>query len=189
MLACFVALIVVPLPLAVEVALIAALYGVIFALDRWAGRLLSRWSRGAVSEEKVGALLDAVEGWHVLHDVDLGRGNVDHLVVGPGGIFAIETKSWQGYFDSDRFGALWWRQAYRQAKTVERAIERSVHPIVVVCGARTKHAVTRRRGVTVLSERLIAGHLQHKPALHDADEVAAMFAHAEAALARSPRTR
>jgi len=180
---------VVSLPFAVKLGMIATLFGVISAVDRWGLPLVGRWSRGAVSEEKVGALLDAVEGWHVLHDVDLGRGNVDHLVVGPGGIFAIETKSWRGYFDPDRFDWGWWRQAYRQATTVERMIERRVQPIVVVCGAHTKHAVTRRRGVTVLPERLIAGHLERKPTLHDAGEVAAMLAHAEAALACSPRTR
>jgi len=184
-----VAVVLVPLPFAAKLALIAALYGVIFAVDRWGGRRLDRRVRGASSEEKVGALLDVVEGWHVLHDVDLGRGNVDHLVVGPGGIFAIETKSWRGYFDPDRFDWGWWRQAYRQAKTVERMIERRVQPIVVVCGAHTKHAVTGRRGVTVLPERLIAGHLERKPTFHDAGEVAAMLAHTEAALACVPRSR
>lgn len=87
-----------------------------------------------------------------------------------------------------RFGEGWWRQAYRQAKTVERMIERRVDPIVVVCGARTKHAVTSRKGVTVVAERLIAGHLERKPPLHDADEVAAMLVHAQTALrARRPR--
>lgn len=36
------------------------------------------------------------EGFHVFHDWDSGRGNVDHFVVGPQGVFAIETKAWEG---------------------------------------------------------------------------------------------
>jgi hypothetical protein len=38
------------------------------------------------------------EGYRVLHDVDLGRGNADHVLVGPTGVFVIETKDWGGRF-------------------------------------------------------------------------------------------
>lgn len=33
------------------------------------------------------------EGCHVYHDLDGRYGNIDHLVVGPGGVFAVETKA------------------------------------------------------------------------------------------------
>ena len=35
-------------------------------------------------------------GWRVIHDASLGSGNVDHILIGPPGIFTIETKSHPG---------------------------------------------------------------------------------------------
>ncbi len=39
-------------------------------------------------------LLDA--GWHAVHNVDTGRGNRDHVVVGPGGVFLLDSKKLGG---------------------------------------------------------------------------------------------
>ncbi|WP_158616601.1 nuclease-related domain-containing protein [Corallococcus sp. CA054B] len=54
------------------------------------------WGRGADGEEHVGALLAKLvpHGWAVEHDVKIGRrgANVDHLVIGPPGVYLIETK-------------------------------------------------------------------------------------------------
>jgi hypothetical protein len=50
---------------------------------------------GMKGEKVVGQLLDAHNGadWHVFHDIP-GRGfNVDHVLVSPQGIYAIETKT------------------------------------------------------------------------------------------------
>ena len=43
----------------------------------------------------MGRLLDGLSerGWHVVHDASMGRGNVDHILIGPGGVFTVETKS------------------------------------------------------------------------------------------------
>jgi hypothetical protein len=35
----------------------------------------------------------------VRHDIDLGRGVLDHLVVGPSGVYAIERSAWPGRFE------------------------------------------------------------------------------------------
>lgn len=32
------------------------------------------------------------EGWHLAHNIDTGRGNRDHVVVGPGGVFLLDSK-------------------------------------------------------------------------------------------------
>ena len=32
----------------------------------------------------------------MIHDASLGRGNVDHILIGPAGVFTIETKSHPG---------------------------------------------------------------------------------------------
>ncbi len=58
------------------------------------------WRLGADGEERVGALLEQLRphGWHVEHDVRVGsRGaNLDHLVIGPPGVFVLHTKAVSG---------------------------------------------------------------------------------------------
>ena len=57
------------------------------------------WRRGASGERVVGWLLDRLpDGWHVFHDIPVGtRGaNIDHVVVGPAGVFTINTKNLRG---------------------------------------------------------------------------------------------
>jgi hypothetical protein len=55
------------------------------------------WRKGAVGEYEVGAELERLsDNYFVFNDVDTGRGNIDHIVVGPTGFFAIETKDWKG---------------------------------------------------------------------------------------------
>lgn len=58
---------------------------------------LSNWRKGATGEELVGATLDQLDDqFRVINDESTGRGNIDHIVIGPTGIFAIETKAWTG---------------------------------------------------------------------------------------------
>ncbi|WP_348788435.1 nuclease-related domain-containing protein [Leifsonia sp. NPDC080035] len=57
------------------------------------------WYRGALGEIAVGALLQELgPEWFVRHSVPIGAGtkDVDHLVIGPGGVFAINTKHHAG---------------------------------------------------------------------------------------------
>lgn len=53
--------------------------------------------RGARGEIKVSEKLkDLPDGYNVLHDIAFQGFNVDHIVIGPTGIFVIETKSHHG---------------------------------------------------------------------------------------------
>jgi hypothetical protein len=57
------------------------------------------WRRSADAEHGSGEWLGRLpEGWFVFHDVPLGeRGTtVDHLAIGPGGVFTIDTKDLSG---------------------------------------------------------------------------------------------
>ncbi|MGZ8586050.1 MAG: nuclease-related domain-containing protein, partial [Actinomycetota bacterium] len=57
------------------------------------------WRKGAFGERLNGWLLDRLPtGWHVFHDVSIGQrgANVDHVVVGPGGVFTVNTKYVKG---------------------------------------------------------------------------------------------
>ncbi len=53
--------------------------------------------KGARGEESVAFLLAALpRGYHVFHDFCCDGTCIDHVVVGPSGLFAIETKCWAG---------------------------------------------------------------------------------------------
>jgi hypothetical protein len=66
--------------------------------EKVTNRIDAGWGDGARGEIQVGRELERLyrEGFYVFHDWDSGQGNVDHFVVGPQGIFAVETKSWRG---------------------------------------------------------------------------------------------
>lgn len=57
--------------------------------------------KGNEGEMVVGERLDVLDGagWHVLHDRRKSMSspaNIDHVVVGPSGVFVIDTKNWSG---------------------------------------------------------------------------------------------
>lgn len=59
------------------------------------------WQRGADGERATGEALDALpqQYWTVLHDVawpGRPRANIDHVAVGPPGVFVIDAKNWSG---------------------------------------------------------------------------------------------
>ena len=60
-------------------------------------RHVERFFKGARGEERVaGILKDLPEAYHVFNDFLAGGLHVDHVVVGPAGVFAVETKYWKG---------------------------------------------------------------------------------------------
>lgn len=74
--------------------------------------------------------------WTVFHDVPLRFGNIDHVIVGPGRTYAVETK-WTASVGRYLDGAI--AQASRQAKALstllrEQGVMRDVLPILVVWG-------------------------------------------------------
>jgi hypothetical protein len=137
-------------------------------------RALTWRVQGAVGEERVGAILEdlRVEGWSAVHDVATGRGNVDHIVVGPCGLFTVETKSRRGRLDVGRIDERWLKQAYAQRKHIERAAGRRAECLLVFSDAYLSSAVSRQRGVVVLPARLLAGYLGRQRAVYSVREVA-----------------
>ena len=63
-------------------------------------RSAALWEQGAEGEVAVARALEAMpEGWVVLHDLawpGRQRANLDHVVVGPGGVFVVDAKNWSG---------------------------------------------------------------------------------------------
>ena len=84
------------LPLVGGTILVCSLLGVIWSLMVGLKRVESFY-KGARGEEKVSEILKSLpDAYHVFNDFTVGRNHVDHVVAGPGGVFAIETKFWNG---------------------------------------------------------------------------------------------
>lgn len=56
----------------------------------------ANWRLGVEGERSSAAQLEKLRelGWTAVHDRKLERANVDHVLVGPGGVFAIDSKRW-----------------------------------------------------------------------------------------------
>ena len=57
-------------------------------------RTLRNYDLGLIGERHIAEKLDALRenGYHIIHDIPCGRMNIDHVLIGPAGIFTIETK-------------------------------------------------------------------------------------------------
>ena len=73
---------------------------------------ITAWQTGAQGELRTGRLLEPLEGegFRILHDrrIPGSRANIDHVVIGPPGIYVVETKSLGGSLqirDNDVFVA------------------------------------------------------------------------------------
>jgi hypothetical protein len=63
--------------------------------------------RGAAGEIAVGFILDGFpDDYCVINDLTTPLGNLDHVVVGPTGVFVIDTKNWRGVVSADGKGEL-----------------------------------------------------------------------------------
>jgi hypothetical protein len=141
----------------VEAVVIAA----VLVIDAKATPLIDRWRRGAAGEERVGLVLDGLResGWLALHDVQLGHGNIDHVLIGPAGIYTIETKSHRGRITAKKIDAWMLKQAYAEAKLIERVTGLRTEPLLVFSDAYLVPAVSHRDGVVILPARMLRRYL------------------------------
>ena len=66
-------------------------------------RRVESYFKGARGEERVAGILESLsDAWHVFHDFAVGRYHVDHVLVGPTGVYAVETKNWRGRVTVER---------------------------------------------------------------------------------------
>ncbi|MDQ1249698.1 MAG: hypothetical protein QG597_4074 [Actinomycetota bacterium] len=156
------------------------------------------WTRAAEGEEFVGAVLTGLQpaGWQVLHGVPLdGEGAaIDHLLIGPGGVFSLDTKAragahiWVGSraikVDGEEKEYLWIaRQQARHATKVLRfatGLPIEVRPVLVFVGGpeAALERVGQPREVLVLNEFELLGTFAGAPRIYDPPQVAAIFASA-----------
>lgn len=95
------------------------------AVSRWEKKHGKR-EKGARGEISAGKELERlhVEGFHVFHDYKPeASGNVDHFLVGEGGVFIVETKSWSGEISSDGYNIFVNGASYRKSPIKQAAAE------------------------------------------------------------------
>jgi hypothetical protein len=160
------------------------------------GRLpdsVSAWRRGALGERSTARLLAPLErhGFTVFHDLSLpsGRVNIDHLVIGPTGIWAIDSKAWRNRTVVDKDGRLWrgrrpadtavrvaWWEAEQVANLFEATgLDVGVSPVLVIHGTplRALEAVAGQ-GVRVVAPDYLAAVVSRPPGTIYPEEAAAL---------------
>jgi hypothetical protein len=146
------------------------------------------WRRGALGERRTARLLSQLErhGWAVLHDLAIpgSRANLDHLVIGPGGVFVIDSRQYRGRLQLDPTGRLW-HGRYPLAptlRTVDFEADQAaqvlpdpgvaVVPIVAVHGAQVPWGKVVMQGVPVVSARRLPSMLRALPVVLGPERVA-----------------
>jgi hypothetical protein len=146
------------------------------------------WRQGAAGERRTARLLDPLErhGWAVLHDLAVpgSRANIDHLVIGPGGVFVIDSKHYRGRLQLDRSGRLWHggypltsalRAVDFEADQAAQVLPDSgvaVVPIVAVHDAQVPGGKVVADGVPVLPARRLPRMLRALPTVLSPERVA-----------------
>jgi hypothetical protein len=106
-------------------AVTAAVWYAIRRAEKYVEKLAKervKYMRGGQCEALIAWLLEDLEDeWHIFNNVKLERdSDIDHLVIGPGGMFCISTKSHRGVFSGTSDGLLHNGQPSRFAQQVMR---------------------------------------------------------------------
>jgi Nuclease-related domain len=153
------------------------------------------WHRGAHGERRTARLLDRLvrDGFVVFHDLSVPgntSANVDHLVVGPSGVFVIDSKQWTGSVHQGADGLVWHNhypldrtlETVRwQARIIGRLLGTRTAAVVCVHGAHVQGGGLEVQGVAVVPAHLLRGALGDDRVLSDA-EVALLATTTQASL-------
>ncbi|WP_454108173.1 nuclease-related domain-containing protein [Leifsonia shinshuensis] len=154
------------------------------------------WYAGALGEREVGALLDRLpEGWSVFHAVPVGTkpdatgavADVDHIVVGPPGVFVVNTKHHRGqrvWVGERAVLVAGQKQPYLRNSDLEASrvrgvlaqagIAAPVTAVVALVGTREVTVRQQPRRVLVIRAEGLVRWLTRRPAVLDAATTAAV---------------
>lgn len=158
------------------------------------------WYTGLEGERRVGRELQrlSAHGWRVLHGVPKGNGgDVDHLLIGPGGVFSINTKHHQGasVWVGDEMAKVnggrpvpYAAASKAEAAYVQRVLERHcgfavpVEPVLVFAGIASLHRAATQYTVRIYQEREVSalGPISGKLTSDQAEQVYAVARHKRA---------
>lgn len=198
-----------PYPWPLTIIAICAIGWVVWGYER-SKRLIERLEMGRDGERVVAEILEELrlQGYKVYHDVPGPHFNIDHVVIGPAGIFTVETKTIhkpQGkdvklIFDGQGIRLRNGRrrdapviQARAQARWLGDLLNDgrtgifTVRPVVVIPGWYIENACQRgKRDVWVLNPKALSSFLMYEPESLSPEAVDAS-AHALARYCRSIR--
>lgn len=171
------------------------LFGALFAVSAiavavWWRRGLHRvesFFKGARGEEIVAAMFARLpDVWHVFHDFEAGKFHVDHVLVGPAGVFAVETKNWRDVVTLESGEVIAGghvpnhppvAQASAEAKAVKAALGRAgwtgeVAPVVCFASGTFQDGLAKAGTVLVANADAFLQWLQKQPGALAANECA-----------------
>jgi len=151
------------------------------------------WDAGAAGGQVVAEKLSELvpRGWYVLHDVHWpGRpkANLDHVLVGPGGVVVVDAKNWTGEVKVSS-GVLW-QGRYARTQAVEGALaqcaavasvmapahRRLVRPLICMAAQPDLFGVTNS-DVAVAGAQRVVGVIESLPPVLDQQTVVGIYAH------------
>jgi hypothetical protein len=135
-----------------------------------------------VGERQTARLLDRLgrDGYQILHDLAMpdSAANIDHLVLGPSGIFVIDSKQWTGQVHQSSDGFIW-HHHHRldrtlatvrwQAEALGRLLGVPVAPLICVHGAHVQGGGLHAQGVAIVPATRLRAALGYDQALSEAD--------------------
>ncbi|MBT2565010.1 NERD domain-containing protein [Arthrobacter sp. ISL-85] len=149
------------------------------------------WDAGAVGERLVADKLSELvpRGWYVLHDVHWpGRpkANLDHVLVGPGGVVVVNSKNWTG--EVRVASGVLWQGRYARTQAVEGALaqcaavssvlapphRRLVRPLICMAAQPDLFGITDSDVAVAGSERVV-GAIEALPAVLEQQAVVGLY--------------
>jgi hypothetical protein len=140
------------------------------------------WQRGAAGERRTARLLDRLtrDGFVIFHDLAVPDwpANVDHLAIGPTGVFVIDSKQWTGTVRQGADGLAWHNhtpldrtlETVRwEAATISRTLGTRATPLLCVHGAHVHGGGLDAHGVAIVPAHLLRSALGQDRVLSDAD--------------------
>lgn len=168
-------------PMIAGCAVLLLLVGLGF-LFAWSDRRLRNFLKGAEGEEQVARMLGYLPSdFFVFHSLWLSRNgggaaeDVDHVVVGPTGVFVVETKNWAGEISVVKDHVVVngrpphrdpLQQVYRAARQVrdhiheQAGLEVQVHPVLCFAGSMITTGGAEASGVRICNDGELVALLQ-----------------------------
>lgn len=137
----------------------------------------ANWAKGADGERRTAATLaDLPPPFVVLHDLHVpgSKANIDHLVIGPTGVFVIDSKAYSGGY-TDGSGTLWQGKWHirREVDTVEfiatrltEHLDTPVHTILCFTEATLPRPVTELGATKAVTLGALCGVILSEPVVH-----------------------
>jgi len=141
------------------------------------------WQHGAAGERRTARLLRrlARDGFVVFHDLAAPgstRANLDHLVIGPSGVFVIDSKQWTGELRQGADGLVWHNHypldrtlamVRWEAEAVSRVLGTRVHALLCVHGAHVDGSGLHAQDVAIVPASRLRAALGVDQVLSDND--------------------